>query len=320
MSTAEPPGIQVDGVSRAFGAVQAVAGLSLTAPQGQVTALVGPNGCGKSTLMLMLASLLAPDAGSIRILGHDPQVDTDATRRAVGWMPDQFGAWDSLQVAEVLEVMGRAYFLPRPQLRERIGVLLEQLDLASLARTPAHVLSRGQKQRLGLARALVHAPQVLILDEPASGLDPAARKRLLGIVRGFAADGGTVLVSSHILTELEEMADRVVFMDQGRQTGQASLQELAERPQRWRVRSLDASSLWRALDAAGVHRGRVHRTDPEPEGYAEVTLDLPDEKVAALLLADLVTHDGRIVGFGPAAGRLESAYLASEAARRQGAL
>lgn len=318
--TGPVPGIVVDSVFRAFGSVQAVAGLSLVAPQGQVTALVGPNGCGKSTLMLMLASLLAPDAGSIRVLGHDPMADTDATRRAVGWMPDQFGAWDSLTVHEVLEVVGRAYFLPRAHLRARIAALLEQLDLAALARTPAHVLSRGQKQRLGLARALVHEPRVLVLDEPASGLDPAARKRLQGIVRAFAAAGGTVLVSSHILSELEEMADRVVFMDQGREAGQGSLDELAQRPQPWRIRSLDASALWRALEDAGVDRSRVRRADPSAGGPAEVTVDLPDERTAAALLADLVARDARVVGFGPAAGRLENAYLSSAAARRQGAL
>src|SRR5699024_5391836 len=111
--------------------------LSFTAPRGAVTALVGPNGCGKSTLMLMLASLLAPDTGRVLIDGVDPSADSPGVRATVGWMPDQFGAWDSLRVAEVLEVMGRAYFLPTAQRRQRVDELLQLMDLASLAQQPA---------------------------------------------------------------------------------------------------------------------------------------------------------------------------------------
>lgn len=314
------PGIRAEHVSRAFGSVQAVLDLSFEAPRGAVTALVGPNGCGKSTLMLMLASLLAPDSGRVLIGGIDPTRDSPAVRRMVGWMPDQFGAWDSLRVAEVLEVMGRAYFLPTAQVRERTMELLDLMDLQTLAQQPAHVLSRGQKQRLGLARTLVHSPQVLILDEPASGLDPASRRRLLRVVRQAASDGTTVLVSSHILSELEEMADHVVFMDAGQVVDASSVRALAARPRTWRVESLDHEALARALDAVGVRHGGVAPPESTASGHAEATIDLPDEATAARLLGDLAAHDARVVCFGPATGRLEAAYLSSAAAQRQGAL
>ncbi|ATG53105.1 multidrug ABC transporter ATP-binding protein [Brachybacterium vulturis] len=307
-------------VSRAFGSVQAVLDLSFTAPRGAVTALVGPNGCGKSTLMLMLASLLSPDSGRVLIGGVDPAVDSPSVRASVGWMPDQFGAWDSLRVAEVLEVVARAYFLPSAQRRQRIDDLLHLMDLDSLAQQPAHVLSRGQKQRLGLARALIHAPSVLILDEPASGLDPASRRRLLQVVRSLAATGTTVLISSHILTELEEMADHVVFMDAGRVVDASSVRDLAARPRPWRIASLHQQRLVEALSSLGVLHDEVLGPERTASGHAEVLVQLPDEATAARLLRDLTTADAQVIGFGPASGRLEAAYLASDAAHREGAL
>ena len=181
-------------------------GIDLTAAPGEVAALVGPNGAGKTTLLLVLATLLVPDAGEVRVAGHDPVTEPDAVRARMGWSPDVFGLYDNLTGREYLEFVGEAMRLPRPRTRERAAELLTTASLDG--DVPVHTLSRGQKQRLGLCRALVHDPQVLLLDEPASGLDPRSRVKLRELLRSLAARGTAVVVSSHLLGDLEELADR----------------------------------------------------------------------------------------------------------------
>ena len=190
-------GIVASGVRRSFGAVQAVRDVNLEARAGAVTGLVGPNGSGKTTLLLMLASLLAPDAGTIRIGGIDPVAAPEAARAILGWMPDALGAWPSLTARETLVMTSRLYGLDTAAAAGGAARLLDEVGLTHLADAPARVLSRGQKQRLGLARALVHDPRVLLLDEPASGLDPQARIDLRVLLRRLAAEGRTILISSH---------------------------------------------------------------------------------------------------------------------------
>ena len=191
--------IEVTGVTRFFGSTRAVWQMDMSVPAGTVTGLVGPNGAGKTTLLLMLAALLAPDAGSIRVEGLDPVTRPREVHRAVGWMPDSFGTWDSLTCTEILLTFAAAQGLDRTTSAQQADEMLSAVHLDELARTPARVLSRGQKQRLGLARALVHHPQVLLLDEPAAGMDPRSRADLRVLLRDLAASGVTVLVSSHIL-------------------------------------------------------------------------------------------------------------------------
>ena len=321
LASHEVPAISVEGVSRSFGKVAAVRNLSFQTRPGRVTALVGPNGCGKSTLMLMLASLLSPDTGRVRIQGIDPSEASEKVRTVVGWMPDSFGAWESLKVREVLETMARAHFIERQRARTRVLELLQLLDLGSLAEQSAHVLSRGQKQRLGLARALVHSPQLLILDEPASGLDPASRRRLFTIVRNFARDGGSVLISSHILSELEEMADDVVFMDSGSLVEQVDLSSMGERPRQWRIVVLDGPALTATLAQLKTPY-TLPETDivPRPGQKLAVTCELPNEGASARLLTELVSRRVPIVEFAPAAGTLESVYMSLAGAHKEGAL
>ncbi|WP_159795350.1 ABC transporter ATP-binding protein [Puerhibacterium puerhi] len=301
-------GIHAVGVRRAFGEVQALADVRLEARPGRVTALVGPNGSGKTTLLLVLAGLLVPDAGQVSVAGFDPVTEGPQARARTGWMPDVFGTWDSLTAREVLTTVAAAYRLPRDAGAARAAELLDLVHLTELADAPAHVLSRGQKQRLGLARALVHDPDVLLLDEPASGLDPRSRVDLRVLVRELAARGRTVLVSSHVLTELDEMADDAVFLSGGRTVATQSVTAAQEQRRRWRLAALDAAALRAWLAAAGVPAvaaddGAVH-------------VDLAGDAAAAALLRDAVTAGVPVTSLAPAGGLLEQAYLALEEERR----
>ena len=234
-------GLVASGISRNFGAVRAIEYMDFSAPAGQVTALIGPNGAGKTTLLLILASLLAPDEGSVRIMGVDPVTNPAGARMQIGWMPDTLGVWESLTAREILLVMGRLYRIPKSRLPGRVDELLALVNLVELADQPARVLSRGQQQRLSLARALIHDPAVLLLDEPASGLDPGSRIALRGILRGLAAAGKAVVVSSHVLAELDEIADRAVFVNAGRSVLAQTVDQASAQGRRYAISALDLS-------------------------------------------------------------------------------
>ncbi|MBD7919970.1 ABC transporter ATP-binding protein [Cellulomonas sp. Sa3CUA2] len=315
-----PHGIEVTGLRRAFGTVKALDGADLVARAGAVTALVGPNGSGKTTLLLVLAGLLVPDSGHVRIAGHDPVTDNAGARARTGWMPDAFGTWDSLTAREVLATFASAYRVDRATAAARVDELLATVHLSEYADQPAAVLSRGQKQRLGLARALVHDPQVLLLDEPASGLDPRSRVDLRILLRRLADEGRTVLVSSHVLSELDEMADDAVFLSRGRTVVGMSEAQVASGRRTWHVRSLSLTALTSWLESTGTTyrpdgAGRVTDAgDPAPAGG--VLVDVEGEAGAAALLRDAVAAGVPVVSSAPAAGALEQAYLALEEERR----
>ncbi|MGQ0845805.1 MAG: ABC transporter ATP-binding protein [Sporichthyaceae bacterium] len=303
--TEPAPGIRAVDVYRLFGDVAAVAGMDVEALPGEVTALVGPNGAGKTTLLLILATLLTPNAGQVTVAGYDPVVAPREVRARLGWMPDAFGTYDTLTAREVLEFVAASYRLTPVQGAARARELLALVHLEEFAERPVHVLSRGQKQRLGLARAIVHEPSVLLLDEPASGLDPRSRIELRTILRGLAAAGCALLVSSHILSELEEMADRAVFVAGGRTVSTTLVADLRSAPlgaMPWRIRALDPLGLIAALT-----RLRVEHDAADP---GAVQVSLQGEQAAADLLDALVREGVRIVAFAPTGSALETAYLA----------
>ncbi len=307
------PGIVARGVKRSFGNVHAVRDVTLEAREGAVTGLVGPNGSGKTTLLLMLASLLQPDAGELRIGGIDPIADPAGARALLGWMPDALGAWQTLTARETIVTTGRLYDLDKDRAAARAAELLSIVGLEDLADAPARVLSRGQKQRLGLARALVHDPRVLLLDEPASGLDPQARIDLRVLLRRLAAEGRTILISSHILSELEEVVDDAVFLIQGETVSSERVAAAAARGRMWRLRLADRDATAAALPVAQALGWDVNHI---PIERRDLLLHFASDADAASGVAALVRAGLPVAEFSAATGLLEHTFLDLEGGAR----
>lgn len=207
--------ISVREVSKSFGRVNAVRSVSFEAQRGEVVGLLGANGAGKTTTIRMITGFLPPDQGSISVAGHDTLAESVAARRSLGYLPEAAPAYGEMGVADYLDYRGRLYGMPRRQRRAAIASALDRCELQEVRSRRIGHLSRGFRQRVGLAAAILHDPPVLILDEPTSALDPRQIRHTRRLVRDLARDK-TVLVSSHILPEVEQTCDRVVIMVRGR--------------------------------------------------------------------------------------------------------
>jgi ABC-2 type transport system ATP-binding protein len=284
-------------------------GVSFKVGRRDRVSLSGPNGAGKTTLLLVLATLLRPDRGEVQVAGLDPVRDPMGVRSRMGWMPDVFGVYDQLTVREYLTFFAQAYRLDRAIVAQRIADTLARTHLGEYANSGVHVLSRGQKQRLALGRAMLHEPRVLLLDEPASGLDPRSRVELRDLLRSLAGVGVAVLVSSHILSELEEIADRVVFVNGGATVAEQDVRELsANATTAWRIRVSDPDALLAALAERDIPAGATSGAGTE--------LPPMSEEAAADLLTALVSAGLRVISYAPVGSHLESAYLAMTQERR----
>ena len=215
---AAPPisAVQISGLTRLYGSLAALSGLDLTVNQGDLFGLIGSNGAGKTTMLRILATFLAPTAGRAVILGHDVVKDADAVRHVIGYMPDFFGVYKDMEVTEYLDFFGACYRIPSAQREKTVNDVLELVGLSEKKGSLIGALSRGMQQRLGLARVLIHDPQLLLLDEPASGLDPRARIEMMEILRELQRLGKTIIISSHILSELESICNRVAIIEKGK--------------------------------------------------------------------------------------------------------
>ena len=315
MSTMVPV-VETRGLVKRYGDQLAVAGVDLVVGAGEIYGLVGPNGAGKTTMMKILATLLAQTAGEAYVTGIPVDADPLEVRRRIGYMPDFYGVYDDLRVWEYLDFFARCYGVPANRRVTMIGELLEIVGLTDKRTSYVESLSRGMRQRLCLAHTLVHDPALLILDEPASGLDPRARVEMREILRELRAMGKTVLVSSHILPELGEMCTGVAIIDHGRLLRSGSIDEIE--------RSLRASALLRidilgddaSVAAAREWLGTDARIADVLEGATngdgavriEASFDGPPQAQADLLRA-MVEAGHRVVGFSQATSDLEEIFL-----------
>lgn len=302
-----PPIVEIHDLSRLFGTLRAVDTISFTMQTGQVVGLIGANGAGKTTLMRMLATLDQPTSGSIRILGADAVMHPELIRHRIGWMPDDFNVYNNTTVRDYLDFFARAYGLKGDTRRDTVSNILNFTGISDLTDRFIDKLSKGQKQKLGLARMLIGDPELLILDEPAAGLDPKARLDFKQHIHDLAARGKTIMISSHILSELSEMCSDLIFMDNGKiiksGTQDELLQTVAAETDIF-IRCIgDPASLVQWLE----NRNGWQRIVPLPQGASAVcTLD-SDEALSAELKA--LCHELPILEFTPRRRNLEEAFV-----------
>src|SRR6476619_232957 len=249
--------IETRDLTKKYGELFAIKSINLNLNRGDLFGFIGPNGAGKTTTMRILATLLNPTWGEAYVGGHSIYTRPKEIRRMIGYMPDFFGVYDDMKVIEYLEFFAAAYRIRGPQRRKVCEEVLELVELGYKREALVTSLSRGMNQRLGLARVLLHDPQVLLLDEPASGLDPRARVEFREIIKELRKMGKTVLISSHILPELADMCTKVGIIEKGRLVASGSVEDVIARAQgeRWvhfEVAALTVTAIEDARKIAGM--------------------------------------------------------------------
>jgi ABC-2 type transport system ATP-binding protein len=303
--------ISIRNVRHTYGRVAAIDNVSFEVPESSIFGLIGPNGAGKTTTMRVICTLLLPSSGEVEVLGHSVRRAPQAIRRQLGYMPDTFGLYGELRVWEYLDFIARCYRLTSHERIGAIGDTLELVDLTAKRDSYVHSLSRGMLQRLALARTLLHDPALLVLDEPAAGLDPRARIELRELLRELQRLGKTILLSSHILSDLAEICSHVAILERGRLAVHGSLGDVLELVTGGRTIVID-------LLAAAVPPGDAAALVPELQAVTVAAAgnrlvvrgQFPhDDAALAALLARLTATGLPVVGFREQGSDLEEAFL-----------
>jgi ABC-2 type transport system ATP-binding protein len=299
--------LKIEHLSKSYGNFKAVDDFNLSVKEGEIYGLVGPNGAGKTTIMKIMSGLLKADSGSITIESENILNDVKRLKHTIGYMPDFFGVYDNLTVIEYLQFYSSAYGIANNITLSRADELLELVDLSDKVNEYVDGLSRGMKQRLCLARTLVHNPDILILDEPASGLDPVTRHQLKFILKNLSDKGKTIIISSHILTELAEICSSICIMDAGKVIMSGNIDEI--------LFQVDSSnpliiSVFEDVEKALpiLKKNRYVRTISVDNNNIMVTF-IGRKEDEANLLKELIMNDILIVSFKREQSNLESLFL-----------
>jgi len=299
--------ISAEDLTKVYGGRTALDHVSFEVPEGEIFGFVGPNGAGKTTTLRILAALLEPTSGRASIDGSDVAQNPARVHTRIGYMPDFFGVYDQLTVAEYLDFYAACYRQPKERRVKIIGELLELIGLTDRRDQLVDTLSRGLKQRLCLARALVHDPVVLLLDEPASGLDPRARVEMREILKELRGMGKTIIISSHILPELTELCTMIGIIDHGRMRAVGSVQDV--------IRGLSADRRLR-ITVVGAREPAIAILEPlesvrhvdVANGTIEATYE-GDDSTAADILQALTAGGVKVSAFSQVDGGLEEAFM-----------
>ncbi|NTX03303.1 MULTISPECIES: ABC transporter ATP-binding protein [Myxococcus] len=317
------PLLEVKGLRRDYGALRAVDDVSFHLEPGSILGFIGPNGAGKSTTLRILATLDSPTAGEVLLGGHSLVDTPDRVRPLIGYMPDRYGTYDDVTVFEFLDFFARAYGLTGAKRRQRVESVMGFTGLGPLADKLTTALSKGMRQRVALGRTLLHDPQLLLLDEPADGLDPRARIELRELLRALADQGKAVIISSHILTELAEICDTCAIIEQGRLLATGRVEDILRQGASVAAVELmvrlavgaEADAAWARAERLLLEQPRVARVSREGESL-RVGLELEAgagagqvDAAAAGLLSALVTAGLPVCSFGMRERNLEDAFM-----------
>lgn len=308
MSDSDTPAIEAIDLHRDFGSLKAVDGVSFKINPGTVVGFVGANGAGKTTTMRILATLDYPSRGIVKISGIDVVQYPAKVRSKIGWMPDSFGTYQHMTVIEYLDFFARALGFKGQERADRINDVMEFTDLSELSNRLINTLSKGMSQRLCLGRALIHDPDVLILDEPAAGLDPKARVELKHLIRILAEDGKTVLISSHILSELAEMCDSLLFINKGKIIHEGSAEGLKRNDSGATIIKVEIHGNTEKLSEWAQMSPNVKLIESLKSG-ARIEVNSIDSEVIAGILNRMINDGLKVIEFHREERKLEDAFI-----------
>jgi ABC-2 type transport system ATP-binding protein len=306
------PAVETRELTKKYGSFLALDRLTLSVERGQILGFVGPNGAGKTTTIKILVGLARPTSGSARVAGADCVTEARRLKRLVGYMPDTFGSYDNMRVSEYLDFFGAAFGIPRRQRTRRIGEVLDMAGAGSFGDLYVEALSHGMKQRVAIARTLLHDPEVLILDEPANGLDPQARIEMRQLLLDLADRGKTLLVTSHVLPELARVCQRVAIITRGRLRAFGTLDEISRQLSPLRPMELlltDAEQVGRAEELVRRHIEPDAEVSASPaEAVVRFRTARREEELAGLL-STLVAAGVGVAQFREVQTDLEEAFM-----------